>query len=127
MSEATTRGIRVQVESTYLPERSVPSERQFLFTYRVRVANLGDEAATLVSRRWLITDGDGRTHVVEGPGVIGEQPHLAPGEAFEYSSYCPLPTPVGTMEGTYAMVTDAGESFDARIAPFFLAVPGAVN
>ena len=127
MSDATTRGIRVQVESSYLPERSVPSERQYLFTYRVRIANLGDEAATLVSRRWQITDGDGRTHVVEGPGVVGEQPHLAPGEAFEYSSYCPLPTTIGTMEGTYSMLTDSGESFDACIAPFFLAVPGAVN
>lgn len=127
MSDATTRGIRVQVESLFLPERSLPGERQFVFTYRVRIDNLGDEPATLVSRRWLITDGDGRLQTVEGPGVVGEQPRLGPGEGFEYSSFCPLPTPVGTMEGSYAMVTDAGEAFEARIAPFFLAVPGAVN
>lgn len=127
MSDATTRGIRVQVESLFLPERSLPGERQFVFTYRVRIDNQGAEPATLVSRRWLITDGDGRPQTVEGPGVVGEQPRLAPGEGFEYSSFCPLPTPVGTMEGSYTMVTDAGETFEARIAPFFLAVPGAVN
>lgn len=127
MSDATTRGIRVQVESLFLPERSLPAERHYVFTYRVRIENLGVEPSTLVARRWLITDGDGRTQAVEGPGVVGEQPRLAPGESFEYSSFCPLSTPVGTMEGSYAMVTDDGDRFEARIAPFFLAVPGAVN
>ena len=127
MSDETTRGIRVRVESSFLPERSSAAERQYVFSYRVRLENVGGPPATLVARRWRITDGDGRAQTVEGPGVVGEQPRLAPGEAFEYSSFCPLPTPVGTMEGAYQMVTDTGESFEARIAPFFLTAPGAVN
>jgi ApaG protein len=81
----------------------------------------------LVSRHWIITDGDGRTEEVQGPGVVGEQPVLQPGESFEYSSFCPLPTKIGSMHGTYQMVTAAGSRFDAEIAPFSLAVPTALN
>jgi ApaG protein len=127
MSDTTTRGIRIQVETSYLEERSDPAESAFFFAYHVTISNLGTETAQLLSRRWVITDGDGRQEVVEGPGVVGDQPLLAPGEAYEYTSFCPLPTPVGTMHGAYRMVAAGGERFDAEIAPFTLAVPGAVN
>ena len=127
MSEATTRGIRVEVEARYVPERSAPDRSQYFFAYRVRISNVGDEAAQLVSRKWLITDGDGKEQVVEGAGVVGEQPLLAPGASFEYTSFCPLPTPYGTMHGTYRMVTPSGAQFEATIAPFTLALPHSVN
>jgi ApaG protein len=127
MSDTTTRGIRIQVESFYDEERSSPQERYFFFAYQVRISNVGDRPAQLVSREWVITDANGDVQRVQGPGVVGEQPVLAPGESFEYTSFCPLPTAVGTMEGSYRMVLDDGESFDALIAPFSLAVPHAVN
>lgn len=127
MSDAVTRGVRVQVRSTYLPERSSPPEGHYFFTYRVRISNEGGETVQLVSRHWIITDADGRTEEVRGPGVVGEQPVLAPGEAFEYTSFCPLPSPIGSMHGTYQMVTAGGSSFDAEIAAFSLAVPNALN
>jgi len=125
--ETTTRGIRVQVTTSYLAERSAPAEQQYLFTYRVRISNVGTETAQLVSREWVITDSDGNEQRVLGPGVVGEQPVLAPGDTFEYSSFCPLKTPVGSMHGSYQMVTSAGEAFDAVITAFTLAVPNALN
>lgn len=127
MSEAMTRGIRVEVESFYDPEHSSPQESYYFFAYRVRITNLGSEPAQLISREWMITDADGKTERVQGPGVVGEQPLLAPGEDFEYTSFCPLSTPVGSMHGSYRMVLPSGESFDAEIAPFALAAPHAVN
>ena len=127
MSEATTRGIRVEVAASYVPERSAPERSQYFFSYNVRVSNVGAEAAQLVSRRWVITDGDGKVQVVEGPGVVGEQPLLAPGSSFEYTSFCPLPTSYGTMHGAYRMVCPGGDTFDATIAPFTLAVPNSIN
>lgn len=126
-SEAVTRGIRVQVTSQYVPERSDPANREWFFIYRVRIANEGSETAQLVSRHWVITDADGDIEEVRGPGVVGEQPVLAPGQSFEYTSACPLPTAFGTMHGSYQMVTRAGERFDAEIAPFTLAEPMAVQ
>jgi ApaG protein len=127
MSDVTTRGIRVQVESFYDEERSSPRESYYFFAYQVRISNVGAEKAQLMSREWVITDATGETQRVQGPGVVGEQPVLAPGDAFEYTSFCPLPTPVGTMHGSYRMVLDDGESFEAAIAPFSLAVPHSVN
>jgi ApaG protein len=127
MSDMTTRGIRVQVESFYDEERSSPDESYYFFAYQVRISNLGQETAQLVSREWIITDAHGQEQRVQGLGVVGEQPLLAPGDEFEYTSFCPLPTPVGTMHGTYQMVTRNGERFDAVIAPFSLAIPHAVN
>jgi ApaG protein len=127
MSNAVTRGIRVQVASQYVPERSSPSDGQYFFTYHVRISNEGTERARLVTREWIITDSDGDVQRVTGPGVVGEQPVLGPGDAFEYSSFCPLKTPVGSMHGSYQMETDEGDTFDAVIAPFTLAVPHAVN
>ena len=126
-SEALTRGIRVQVQSRYLAERSQPEDSQWLFVYQVRIANEGDETARLISRHWVITDGNGHIEEVKGEGVVGEQPVLEPGEFFEYTSACPLKTPFGSMEGTYQMVTSQGEAFDVRIAPFSLAEPYAIN
>jgi len=127
VSAATTRGIRVEVVSRYLPERSAPRQQQFLFAYHVTISNDGDEVAQLQSRRWVITDGNGEIQTVEGPGVVGEQPVLEPGMTFEYTSFCPLTTPFGTMHGHYMMIRPGGESFAAEIAPFMLAVPNAVN
>lgn len=128
MSDTTTRGIRIEVEASYEPERSSPAESYFFFSYRVRISNVGDAVAQLLSRLWIITDSDGEVQRVEGPGVVGETPVLEPGKWFEYTSFCPLKTAVGTMEGYYVMeVARGGERFEARIAPFTLAVPGAVN
>ncbi len=127
VSDTTTRGIRIQAESYYDEDRSSPEENYYFFAYQVRISNVGGATAQLVSRDWYITDGNGDTQRVQGRGVVGEQPVLAPGEAFEYTSFCPLPTPVGTMHGSYRMVLESGESFEAEIAPFSLAVPHAVN
>lgn len=126
-SDALTRGIRITVQSRFEPDRSAPDEGQWFFSYHVRIANEGESVAQLVSRHWIITDGDGKEQVVRGPGVVGEQPVLEPGEAFEYTSGCPLGTPVGSMRGTYRMVAPGGEAFDAEIAPFGLAEPRVVN
>jgi ApaG protein len=127
MSDTTTQGIRVQVESLYDEDRSAPQENYYFFAYRVRISNVGAETAQLLSREWIITDATGYQQQVQGPGVVGEQPVLAPGEAFEYTSFCPISTPVGSMHGTYRMVRENGEAFDAVIAPFSLAVPHSVN
>ncbi|HEX6898856.1 MAG TPA: Co2+/Mg2+ efflux protein ApaG [Thermoanaerobaculia bacterium] len=127
MSDTTTRGIRVQVQSFYDEDRSSPQESYYFFSYQVRISNQGSETAQLVSREWIITDGNGDTQRVQGPGVVGEQPVLAPGEEFEYTSFCPLTTPVGSMHGSYRMVLSTGESFEAEVSPFSLAVPHAVN
>ena len=126
-SEVVTRGIRVRVRSFFVPERSSPDEGEWFFAYRVTISNEGGETAQLLSRHWIITDGDGAEEDVRGPGVVGEQPVLAPGESFSYTSACPLKTPVGTMRGTYQMVTDGGLSFDAEIAPFTLAQAQSVH
>jgi ApaG protein len=127
MSDTTTRGVRVEVRSAYVPERSSPAESQYFFAYRIRITNTSEETVQLLSRHWIISDGHGNTEHVRGPGVVGEQPVLEPGEAFEYTSFCPLPTPIGSMQGTYQMVTAGGSKFDAEIAPFSLAVPTALN
>ncbi len=126
-NDTTTRGIRIEVKSTYLSERSSPRDSQYLFSYQVRISNVGTETAQLVSREWIITSAEGDVEHVKGPGVVGEQPVLAPGGSFEYTSYCPLKTAVGSMHGSYQMVTGDGERFDAQIAPFTLAVPYALN
>jgi ApaG protein len=125
MSDTTTRGIRVEVESEYLPDRS--DAGTWIFAYHVRISNVGGETAQLVSREWIITDGDGRVERVQGPGVVGEFPILAGGESYEYSSFCPLQTSMGTMHGAYTMRTRSGQTFEAVIEPFTLAAPGAVN
>lgn len=127
MGDTITRGIRIQVTSTYLPDQSSPRDDHYLFAYHVRISNVGSETAQLISREWIITSAEGEVERVKGPGVVGEQPVLSPGASFEYTSYCPLKTTVGSMQGSYQMVTANGEKFDAAIAPFTLAAPHALH
>ena len=125
-SEAVTGGVRVHVESRYSAPHSRPGLRWF-FLYTITITNEGSEPVQLVSRHWVITDGLGRVEEVEGPGVVGEQPVLEPGQAYEYTSGCPLPTPFGSMEGSYQLVTAAGSRFEAEIPRFDLREPGAIH
>ena len=127
MSNAITNGIRVTVSSNYIPAQSAPKARRYVFAYTVRIANEGTESAQLRSRHWIITDGNGKVEQVKGPGVVGEQPMLRPGEHFEYTSGCVLETPRGSMEGTYQMLRSDGTEFDATIAPFALMLPYSLN
>jgi ApaG protein len=117
----------VSVQPHFLAEQSDPAADRYLFAYTVTVRNTGDVAAQLVSRHWIITDGEGRVQEVRGLGVVGEQPTLAPGEAFQYTSGCPLPTPVGTMRGSYQCVAADGTRFDAPIPEFVLSVPRTLH
>jgi ApaG protein len=126
-SEAVTRGVRVHVESQFDPDRSEPDRSQWFFLYTIRITNEGHETVQLLTRHWIITDGNGKVEEVRGPGVVGKQPILKPGESFEYTSGCPLTTAFGVMEGTYQMVTEGAERFDARIAPFTLSEPYTVH
>jgi len=126
-SEATTRGVRVEVVSEFSPARSRVHEHQWFFLYTITITNDGDEPVQLVSRHWIITDDAGHVEEVRGPGVVGEQPVLAPNESYTYTSGCPLSTPSGIMEGAYQMVTRSGEEFDAKIAPFTLSQPYTVH
>jgi len=127
VSTAVTAGIRVQVKSEFRPDRSAPAARRYLFTYTIRVSNEGSEPAKLVSRHWIIVDANGEREEVRGEGVVGQQPLLAAGESFEYTSFCVLATPHGSMRGTYQMQREDGTTFDALIAPFALVAPGALN
>ena len=126
-SVAVTREIRVEVQSTFVPERSDPQQEQWFFAYRIRITNEGAETVRLLARHWTITDANGKVQEVRGPGVVGKQPTLGPGQSFEYTSFCPLGTSFGTMHGSYRMVTGRGESFDAVIAPFTLSEPYTVH
>ncbi len=119
--------ISVTVTPQYLPDQSEPDEQQFVFAYTVRITNKGQNAAQLISRHWIITDGRQNTQEVRGLGVVGQQPLLAPGETFEYTSGCPLPTPVGTMRGTYHCVGDNGVPFEVPIDEFMLAMPRTLH
>lgn len=119
--------ITVSVRTAYVPQRSDPSADRYFFAYRVRITNAGSAPAKLLRRHWIITDGSGHVEEVEGPGVVGETPLLMPGESFEYTSACPLPTPVGTMHGSYQFLTAEGQLFDAPIAPFTLAQPNMIH
>ena len=123
MYSAVTRAIRFDVEPIYLEEQSEPANGQFVWAYRVQIGNEGAETVQLLSRYWHITDGLGRIQEVRGAGVVGEQPILNPGEAYEYTSGTPLPTPSGIMRGTYKMKTPAGDKFDIEIPAFSLDSP----
>jgi ApaG protein len=126
-SEATTRGVRVFVQAQYAPERSQPSKCEWFFLYTVKISNEGSETVQLLTRHWIITHGTGQVEEVRGPGVVGKQPTLAPGQSFEYTSGCSLGTPFGVMEGSYQMITSSGEHFDAKIAQFTLSEPYTVH
>ena len=119
--------IRINVSTNYVDEQSEPDAGRYVFAYTITISNDGDVPATLRSRHWIITDANGKVQEVIGDGVVGEQPHLNPGERFRYSSGAVLETPVGAMQGRYRMETDSGASFDAPIDPFTLAVPGLLH
>jgi ApaG protein len=125
VSVALTQGIRVSVETTYLPEQSDPPSHRFVFAYTVTITNEGRDIVKLKTRHWIITDATGHVEEVRGEGVVGEQPELEPNQAFQYTSGCILKTPWGTMNGTYQMYRKDGSMFDAEIAPFLLATPNA--
>ena len=127
MSDTTTRGVRVQVQPIYLAEQSDPRHGLWMFGYRVRITNTSQETVQLISRHWTIPDASGHIEEVRGPGVVGQQPVIRPGQTHEYESGCPLPTAMGTMHGSYQMVTQGGERFDAMISPFTLAEPFSLN
>lgn len=127
VSEAVTHGIRVEVIARYAAENSRPQQNEWAFQYTVRITNTGTETVQLMTRHWIITDALEHIEEVKGPGVIGEQPVLAPGESFKYSSWCPLKTPTGTMHGTYQMARPDGTQFDIEIAPFGLKAPYTVH
>ena len=118
---------QVSVQPRYLPEQSDPTAGQYAFAYTVRITNAGTVAAQLVSRHWFFTDGHGQVREVKGLGVVGHQPLLAPGQSFEYTSGSQMPTPAGTMHGSYFCVAEDGERFEAPIAPFALTVPSALH
>ena len=127
MSDTTTRGIRIMVAPRYIAEQSDVEAGRYLFAYHIVIQNLSPDTVQLLSRHWVITNGEGKVEEVRGPGVVGEQPVLRPGDEFEYTSGCPLTTPVGTMHGEFNMVAEDGEKFDALIDPFRLAVPAMLN
>lgn len=119
--------IKVDVETEYLPSESDPSENRFVFAYTITIHNKGTHPARLLSRHWLITDGEGEVQEVRGPGVVGEHPYLRPGEVFRYTSGTQLPTEVGSMRGSYQMIADDGTRFDAEIEPFVLSAPRTLH
>ncbi len=119
--------IRIQVVTRYIDDQSEPDSDRYVFAYTITITNEGDVAAKLISRHWIITDANGKVQEVSGDGVVGEQPHLEPGEEFRYSSGAVLETPVGAMQGMYRMEAENGVSFDAPIAAFTLAVPGLLH
>jgi ApaG protein len=119
--------VDVSVATRYLPEQSQPEQERFAFAYTVTIVNNGQLPAKLLSRQWLITDGNGRVQEVRGAGVVGQQPLIAPGTSHTYSSGTVMATQVGTMQGSYQMLAEDGKRFDAIIAPFRLAMPGALH
>ena len=119
--------IDIQVETDYIENQSVPEQHRFVFSYTITIRNAGSEAAKLLNRHWIITNANGKVHEVKGEGVVGEQPHLQPGESFRYTSGTVLDTPVGSMQGSYDMVDNSGNHFDATIPAFSLAIPGSLH
>jgi ApaG protein len=119
--------ISVEVETSYVDEQSDPNERRYFFSYTITIRNEGEVPARLLTRHWIITDANGKVEEVRGDGVVGEQPHLKPGQGFRYSSGAVLETPVGAMQGSYEMIDDDGQRFDAPIRPFRLAMPGILQ
>jgi ApaG protein len=121
LSDTTTHDIRVGATAYYLPEESTPEDDQYVFGYRILIVNQGSEPARLLSRQWTIIDAEGQQRLIKGPGVVGQHPRLEAGQAFKYSSFCPLNTPWGTMEGQYLMQRDDGSEFHIDIGRFYLA------
>ena len=118
---------RVEVETSYIAEQSIPEQNRYVFSYTITIRNHGLLPAKLISRHWIITDADGKVDEVRGEGVVGEQPHLKPGEGFRYTSGTVIATPVGSMQGSYHMMADDGSEFDTPIPPFSLSIPHALH
>ena len=126
-SVPTNPRIHVEVESSYIEEQSSPDDKRFVFSYTITIRNEWQVPARLLTRHWIITDANGNVKETRGEGVVGEQPYLKPGQGFRYSSGTVIETPVGTMQGSYQMLADNGQQFDAPIAPFRLAMPGLLH
>lgn len=126
-SEAVTRGIRVSVRARYSEQNSDPQARQWVFLYTITIANESNAKVQLLERHWIITDANGDVEEVKGPGVVGKQPILEPGQSFEYTSACPLKTPFGSMHGTYQMLGPHNETFDVEVKGFALRLPGTMQ
>jgi len=127
MMTGSSPRIKVDVETSYVEEQSDPQDGRFVFSYTITIRNEGSTPARLLTRHWIITDANGKVQEVRGDGVVGEQPYLKPGQGFRYSSGAVIETPVGAMQGSYQMVADDGEQFDAPIPPFRLAIPGVLH
>ena len=127
MQGEISEGIQVDVETLYVESESDPDTNRFVFAYTVTIRNIGDLPARLVTRHWVSRDANGQIQEVQGDGVVGEQPHLKPGEGFQYTSGAMLETPMGTMGGSYMMVTDDGDQFRAPIAEFLLSTPRTLH
>ena len=127
LTEPPALKIRVEVETSYIEEQSDPRDKRFVFSYTITIRNEGQVPARLLTRHWIITDANGNVKETRGDGVVGEQPYLKPGQGFRYSSGAVIETPVGTMKGSYQMIADDGQHFDAPIAPFRLAMPGVLH
>jgi ApaG protein len=127
MAESKKHDIQISVRTTYIPEQSDPSSDRYVFAYTITIANTGTASAQLISRHWIITDAENKVQEVRGLGVVGEQPFLKPGESFEYTSGTSLATPVGAMRGTYQMVSEDGQKFDAEISEFTLSMPRVLH
>ncbi|MFZ5594448.1 MAG: Co2+/Mg2+ efflux protein ApaG [Pseudomonadota bacterium] len=123
MSKNSNYNISVEAEAFFIAEQSVPEQNQYAFAYRITIRNAGAVPAKLLTRHWIITDANGKIQEVRGKGVVGEQPHLRPGESFQYTSGAVIETPVGTMQGSYQLIADDGARFEAEIPAFTLAVP----
>jgi ApaG protein len=127
MTAENPHNITVEVETSYVEGQSEPDNERYVFSYTITIRNEGGEPAQLLSRHWIITDANGNIQEVKGEGVVGEQPHLNPGEGFQYTSGAMITTPVGSMRGSYQMLADSGEQFDAEIPPFTLAIPRTLH
>ena len=127
MTKQSPYNIKVSVKTQYIETESRPEQSIYVFAYHITIKNIGEIAAKLMTRHWIITDSNGRVQEVKGDGVIGEQPYLQPGESYRYSSGTMLETPVGTMQGSYQMIADDGQHFDAEISPFLLALPNMLH
>lgn len=126
-SELPKYNVEIRVETVYLEDESNPSQDHYVFAYTITIINTGLLGAKLLTRHWIIANQDGKTYEVQGDGVVGEQPYLKPGEAYQYSSGTMLDTPIGTMQGSYQLIADDGQYFEATIAPFTLAVPNKLH
>lgn len=127
MADPNENLITVDVDTRYLEDQSDPDEQRFVFAYTITIRNRGAVPAKLLTRHWIITDANGKVQEVRGEGVVGEQPHLMPGQGFRYTSGAVLETPVGAMHGSYQMLADNGVRFDAQIPAFTLAIPGTIH